>query len=95
MRASDATYVPTRLVEAGITVLDLPFPDGDPPPQHVLTQWLALVNQTFAVPEQKNTIAVHCLAGLGRSVRLYFSCSSLSPSHHVLFVVLWLSLLFC
>ena len=44
VRACEATYHSSPLVEAGIEVHDLPFPDGDPPPKKVTNQWLALVD---------------------------------------------------
>jgi len=60
--------------------MELPFPDGDPPPSEVVNDWLDLVETTFSEPaasskslsaaeanKEKRTIAVHCVAGLGRA----------------------------
>ena len=48
VRACEPTYKTQRLTAAGIRVIDMPFDDGDPPPEHMLTQWLQLVGETFA-----------------------------------------------
>lgn len=69
VRACDATYNSGPLTKAGIAVLDVPFPDGDPPPQHVIDTWMNFVEQQFkhANDDNKVCIAVHCVAGLGRA----------------------------
>jgi len=66
VRACEGTYSTAPLVKAGIKVVELSFPDGDPPPDDVVTKWLELVREEFSKPEQ-TTIAVHCVAGLGRA----------------------------
>ena len=44
------------------------FPDGDPPPPSVIDAWLALCKRVFDKGNPgKKTIAVHCVAGLGRA----------------------------
>lgn len=65
VRACEPTYSSVPLKQNGIDVLELPFPDGDPPPNEVVDQWLDLVQKTFESPGK--TIAVHCVAGLGRA----------------------------
>lgn len=65
-RACEPTYATGPLTRAGIRVFETPFPDGDPPPHHVIDQWLGLVEEEFAAPD-KRTLAVHCVAGLGRA----------------------------
>lgn len=68
VRACECAYSSDRIVKSGIAVHDMPFPDGDPPPDAVITSWLALCRKTFAKGnEEKKTIAVHCVAGLGRA----------------------------
>lgn len=47
---------------------ELAFTDGAAPPTHVLDTWLALVDQRFKHGDSHGTIAVHCVAGLGRCV---------------------------
>ncbi|KAJ2908405.1 hypothetical protein GGI21_002918 [Coemansia aciculifera] len=74
VRVCEPTYVKERLESQGVCVHDLPFKDGDVPPASVLKQWLELVNvrlsdaisESAAQPVPK-TIAVHCVAGLGRA----------------------------
>jgi protein tyrosine phosphatase type IVA len=68
VRASESAYGTAPIVSAGIAVHDMVFPDGDPPPDDVITRWLALCRATFAKGNpDKATIAVHCVAGLGRT----------------------------
>ena len=47
VRACEPTYKSDLVKAAGIRVMDLPFDDGDPPPEHMLTQWLQLVQAEF------------------------------------------------
>jgi len=83
VRVCEPTYSPTKLITNGISVLDLSFPDGQPPPQAIIDDWMDLLRRTFiavaAASEQKRPsspqsinsdekcIAVHCVAGLGRA----------------------------
>jgi protein tyrosine phosphatase type 4A len=68
VRACECGYSPERIIKSGVSVHDMPFPDGDPPPDTIITQWLALCAKTFAKGNpDKRTIAVHCVAGLGRA----------------------------
>ena len=50
---------------------DHPFDDGHSPPQEIIDTWLDLVNHTFhgesKSSDDDSTIAVHCVAGLGRA----------------------------
>jgi len=66
VRACDPSYAVGPLTKAGITVQDLPFPDGDPPPEQVVTKWLKIVADEFKSGD-RTCIAVHCVAGLGRA----------------------------
>lgn len=100
VRACEPTYQVDALIRSGIKVMEAPFPDGDPPGEAILNDWLALVNRVFSenqnlgnkTPHARNvgatttsgtvmtsadrddsdardkkTIAVHCVAGLGRA----------------------------
>jgi len=77
VRVCEPTYYPTKLVTNGINVLDLSFPDGQPPPQSIIDDWMELLRRTFiGLSEQKRSgspnsdercVAVHCVAGLGRA----------------------------
>ena len=53
VRACEPTYKSGPVTQAGIRVLDLPFDDGDPPPEHMLTQWLQLVAEEFGMSDPK------------------------------------------
>lgn len=68
VRACECGYSPDKIKRAGVGVHDMVFPDGDPPPDTVIASWLALCRATFAKGNpDKRTIAVHCVAGLGRT----------------------------
>ncbi len=47
VRACESTYATEILTRAGIAVVDLPFTDGEPPPNDVIDKWLDLVHKTF------------------------------------------------
>jgi protein tyrosine phosphatase type 4A len=68
VRACECGYSSDRILKSGVRVHDMPFPDGDPPPDAVITAWLALCAEVFAKGNpNKRAIAVHCVAGLGRA----------------------------
>lgn len=71
VRACEVTYDRAAVEAAGIHVHELEFPDGDPPDAEILDVWLDLVNDRFkdnsANAENNKSIAVHCVAGLGRA----------------------------
>eukprot|EP00475_Leptophrys_vorax_P022699 TRINITY_DN30919_c0_g1_i1.p1 TRINITY_DN30919_c0_g1~~TRINITY_DN30919_c0_g1_i1.p1 ORF type:complete len:169 (+),score=33.37 TRINITY_DN30919_c0_g1_i1:155-661(+) len=69
VRACEPTYSVIPVEEAKIHVEELAFADGEPPPEEVVAKWLRLVNQEFDHKDstRKNSIAVHCVAGLGRA----------------------------
>lgn len=67
VRACEPTYSTADLTKAGIEVLEMPFTDGDPPPDHVVKHWLAMCKDNFKNPEENRAVAVHCVAGLGRA----------------------------
>jgi protein tyrosine phosphatase type 4A len=47
VRVCEPTYVATGLEAAGISLHEMPYPDGHSPPKEVLDQWLTLVDYTF------------------------------------------------
>lgn len=54
-------YDDEYLTTANIQVIHMPLKDGDVPDVDVVKQWLNIINN------EKNGIAVHCRAGLGRA----------------------------
>lgn len=66
VRICEPTY-PREIVESsGIKVHDWVFPDGESPPSNIIEAWLTLVDSQKAA-QDNSTIAVHCVAGLGRA----------------------------
>ncbi|XP_012497247.1 PREDICTED: protein tyrosine phosphatase type IVA 1-like isoform X2 [Propithecus coquereli] len=66
VRVCEATYDPALVEKEGIQVLDWPFDDGSSPSNEIGDDWLSLVNIKFR-EEPGCCIAVHCVAGLGRT----------------------------
>lgn len=50
MRVCDPTYSEANLRRAGITLHEMPYPDGHSPPDDVLDRWLKLVDERFVHP---------------------------------------------
>lgn len=98
VRVCDPTYSREAVERQNIRIHEMLFPDGDGPPENVITAWNALVDSRFHPKKEKNgnaingeegyddngdnasqasrdcpiddpkeTIAVHCVAGLGRA----------------------------
>ncbi|KAF8935798.1 Protein tyrosine phosphatase type IVA 1 [Haplosporangium bisporale] len=79
VRCCEPTYRAETLQNEGITVHDWPFRDGAVPPVNIIKNWLLLVDTRIvrrssspsASEEEEEvappTIAVHCVAGLGRA----------------------------
>ncbi|KAJ3158929.1 Protein tyrosine phosphatase type IVA 1 [Geranomyces michiganensis] len=68
VRVCDPTYDKATLIKKGIAVHDWPFPDGDPPPQNVVSEFLALVNSRFgktSKPAKASAVGVNGGAGGG------------------------------
>merc|ERR1719296_655176 len=78
-RACESSYDTTPMENEGIKVVDLPYNDGDPPPNELVHDWLNLIEATLGgkanktetaddiAEKKKSSIAVHCVAGLGRA----------------------------
>ena len=79
VRVCEPTYLGAELKTAGMTLHEMAYEDGHSPPEDILTKWLDLVQQRFFSSSENNnnkssdggdasaTIAVHCVAGLGRA----------------------------
>jgi protein tyrosine phosphatase type IVA len=79
VRACECDYDTKPIEKLGIQILvkknffnlqDIPFDDGEKPPKEVISKWLKLVSEFFTKNSdstQDATIAVHCVAGLGRA----------------------------
>ncbi|KAF7732162.1 Protein tyrosine phosphatase type IVA 1 [Apophysomyces ossiformis] len=64
VRCCQPTYNHQRLLDQDIDVIDLPFKDGGVPSSAIVCEWLNLVRSKRCT---RTTIAVHCVAGLGRA----------------------------
>ncbi|GAM25450.1 hypothetical protein SAMD00019534_086250 [Acytostelium subglobosum LB1] len=66
VRACDPTYSTEPLQSVGIQVHDMPFPDGGAPSDSVVDNWLRILKESYN-KDDKQTVGVHCVAGLGRA----------------------------
>jgi len=66
VRACDPSYGTDKLLQEGIRVHELPFPDGGFPTNDVVNSWVALCKSVYK-DEGEASIGVHCVAGLGRA----------------------------
>jgi len=66
VRVCESTYDVEPLTNSGIIVHDWAFDDGAAPPKDVVDDWLKLL-KTHSKENSGNSIAVHCVAGLGRA----------------------------
>ncbi|KAI8601191.1 protein-tyrosine phosphatase-like protein, partial [Dissophora ornata] len=64
VRCCEPTYRAETLEKEKILVHDWPFRDGAVPPATIIRNWLQLEDEEVLAPP---TIAVHCVAGLGRA----------------------------
>ncbi|XP_069953033.1 PRL-1 phosphatase isoform X2 [Cherax quadricarinatus] len=66
VRVCEPTYKTDELKKAGISVMDLVFDDGTFPPAEIVEEWLGLLRRRHR-EDPGCTVAVHCVAGLGRA----------------------------
>ncbi|SCM20804.1 protein tyrosine phosphatase, putative [Plasmodium chabaudi chabaudi] len=64
VRTCERTYDDEEIKQAGINVHELIFPDGDAPTADIVNSWLDIVNNVI---KNNCSVAVHCVAGLGRA----------------------------
>ena len=67
VRVCGPTYKSEIVEKAGIAVHGWSFDDGAPPPASVIDNWLSLLDNEATRENSPVTIAVHCVAGLGRA----------------------------
>eukprot|EP00292_Cryptomonas_paramecium_P019871 CAMPEP_0113695798 /NCGR_PEP_ID=MMETSP0038_2-20120614/21111_1 /TAXON_ID=2898 /ORGANISM="Cryptomonas paramecium" /LENGTH=183 /DNA_ID=CAMNT_0000618403 /DNA_START=257 /DNA_END=808 /DNA_ORIENTATION=+ /assembly_acc=CAM_ASM_000170 len=56
VRVCEPTYNLKALEEAGISTHDWPYPDGDPPPDQVIDNWLSLIHSNFSGDSGKSKL---------------------------------------
>jgi len=66
IRVCEPTYQSETLTKEGISVTDWQFDDGCAPPSSVVRSWLEFLKSRFN-ENPGTTIAIHCVAGLGRA----------------------------
>lgn len=64
VRACEPSYDIEPLAARGIDVMEMSFADGAPPSAEIISKWITLVEEES---NSGNTVAVHCVAGLGRA----------------------------
>ena len=62
VNACTPCYSHETLINAGFEIYDLTFPDGSVPSTEILNKWYNILKK-----HKNETIAVHCVAGLGRA----------------------------
>mmetsp|Transcript_10933 Transcript_10933/g.24059 ORF Transcript_10933/g.24059 Transcript_10933/m.24059 type:complete len:207 (+) Transcript_10933:2707-3327(+) len=71
VRVCEPTYLGAELKSAGIELHEMAYEDGHSPSEEILGRWLDLVEGRFfgsgGGGSKDATIAVHCVAGLGRA----------------------------
>lgn len=88
VRVCEPSYNVEDIEKQGIEVHDWPCEDGAPPPKDVRQKWLKLCKETFDA-SAVDSIAVHCVAGLGRApvlVAISLIEGGMTPEDAVLFI---------
>eukprot|EP00916_Digyalum_oweni_P027509 GHVL01045001.1.p1 GENE.GHVL01045001.1~~GHVL01045001.1.p1 ORF type:complete len:151 (+),score=30.00 GHVL01045001.1:485-937(+) len=66
VRTCEKTYDEKTFEQAGVYTHELVFPDGEPPPDEVISKWLTIL-KTATATTPPGVVAIHCVAGLGRA----------------------------
>ncbi|XP_077296482.1 protein-tyrosine phosphatase 4A family member PRL-1 [Arctopsyche grandis] len=66
VRVCEPSYEVSPLLTEGIQVKDLAYEDGTFPPTQVVEEWFETLRQK-AQDQPDSSVAVHCVAGLGRA----------------------------
>lgn len=68
VRISEPRYRKESIEEAGISLHEMVFDDGASPPEGIISRWLDMIEEKFLKSSDGDTsVAVHCVAGLGRA----------------------------
>lgn len=69
VRACEPTYSREKFEKEGIQVHEMTFADGGAPPEELIDKWTDLIYLRYRSkdPGESGTVAVHCVAGLGRA----------------------------
>jgi len=76
VRACESNYSTDLFFKNNIKVMDLPFPDGDPPPEDVISKWLALLRETFPQTQRHAGAATGSVANSPGSSRKAVAASA-------------------
>lgn len=92
VRVCEPTYMPDELTSAGITLHEMEYKDGTSPSKEIIDAWLQLVEKTFFTNphDSPSSIAIHCVAGLGRAPQMVaialVEFASMDPVEAVTFI---------
>mmetsp|Transcript_14978 Transcript_14978/g.21650 ORF Transcript_14978/g.21650 Transcript_14978/m.21650 type:complete len:143 (-) Transcript_14978:1184-1612(-) len=87
VRVCEPTYTTTELNHAGICHHNMEYPDGQPPPQTLIEQWLKLVQNTFYDGRHKATTTTKSSSPTTTTTTTTQSCNQYTknlPPHHIL-----------
>ena len=52
VRTCEKTYDDAMILEEGIKIIELSFPDGNSPPKDIIKKWLKIVKDNLAMVEE-------------------------------------------
>jgi len=73
VRTCSPTYRTEALVKEGIPVMELPFTDGEAPPQEVIDKWLDMLKKEFA--EDKEAVVASTCIGRYSTYRRWYGAN--------------------